>query len=112
MNELMLQSGQRLMTGFSGTTPPKELVQTVKKYKIGNYILFAENIASARQLRQLCAALRDMAISETGMEPLISTDQEGGRVAAAQGYNKHALCKGDSGCKQHRKCVFHSQTYC
>lgn len=68
------------MTGFSGTTPPKELVQTVKKYKIGNYILFAENIASARQLRQLCAALRDMAISETGMEPLISTDQEGGRV--------------------------------
>lgn len=42
MNELMLQSGQRLMTGFSGTTPPKELVQTVKKYKIGNYILFAE----------------------------------------------------------------------
>ncbi len=80
MNELMLQSGQRLMTGFSGTTPPKELIQTVKKYKIGNYILFAENIASARQLRQLCAALRDMAISETGMEPLISTDQEGGRV--------------------------------
>ena len=56
MNELMLQSGQRLMTGFSGTTPPKELVQTVKKYKIGNYILFAVNIASARQLRQLCAA--------------------------------------------------------
>ena len=48
--------GQRLVTGFPGTALTPELVQVVKEYKIGNIILFRENIASADQLRTLCAA--------------------------------------------------------
>lgn len=47
--------GQRLVTGFPGTALTPELVQVVKEYKIGNIILFRENIASADQLRTLCA---------------------------------------------------------
>ena len=43
--------GQRLVTGFPGTALTPELVQVVKEYKIGNIILFRENIASADQLR-------------------------------------------------------------
>ena len=46
--------GQRLVTGFPGTALTPELVQVVKEYKIGNIILFRENIASADQLRTLC----------------------------------------------------------
>lgn len=45
--------GQRLVTGFPGTALTPELVQVVKEYKIGNIILFRENIASADQLRTL-----------------------------------------------------------
>ena len=43
--------GQRLVTGFPGTALTPELVQVVKEYKIGNIILFRENIANADQLR-------------------------------------------------------------
>ncbi len=78
--ELIIQVGQRMMTGFKGTKIPKELIETVKKQKIGNFILFGENIESAAQVKALCAELRDIALSETGHEPLISADQEGGRV--------------------------------
>ena len=41
--------GQRLVTGFPGTALTPELVQVVKEYKIGNIILFRENIASAME---------------------------------------------------------------
>lgn len=78
--ELTINVGQRMMTGFKGTKVPKELIETVKAQKIGNFILFGENIESALQVKALCAELRDIALSETGHEPLISADQEGGRV--------------------------------
>lgn len=78
--ELIINVGQRMMTGFKGTKIPRELIETVKTQKIGNFILFGENIESAAQVKALCTELRDIALSETGHEPLISADQEGGRV--------------------------------
>lgn len=72
--------GQRLMTGLHGTKPSRELIEAVKKHKIGNFILFQENIESAAQLKALCAELCSLALGETGHLPLISADQEGGRV--------------------------------
>lgn len=72
--------GQRLVTGFPGTALTPELVQVVKKYKIGNIILFRENIASADQLRTLCADLQTLIRSETGHDAFIMIDQEGGAV--------------------------------
>ena len=50
--------GQRLVTGFPGTALTPELVQVVKEYKIGNIILFRENIASADQLRKPSSAAK------------------------------------------------------
>ena len=72
--------GQRLVTGFPGTAITPELVQVVKEYKIGNIILFRENIASADQLRTLCADLQTLIRSETGHDAFIMIDQEGGAV--------------------------------
>ena len=72
--------GQRLVTGFPGTVLTPELVQVVKEYKIGNIILFRENIASADQLRTLCADLQTLIRSETGHDAFIMIDQEGGAV--------------------------------
>ena len=72
--------GQRLVTGFPGTALTPELVQVVKEYKIGNIILFRENIASADQLRTLCADLQTLIRSETSHDAFIMIDQEGGAV--------------------------------
>ena len=47
--------GQRLVAGFPGTAITPELVQVIRQYKIGNIILFRENISDAAQLRTLCA---------------------------------------------------------
>ena len=75
--------GQRLVTGFPGTALTPELVQVVKEYKIGNIILFRENIASADQLRTLCADLQTLIRSETGHDAFIMIDQEACRKVAS-----------------------------
>lgn len=72
--------GQRLVTGFSGTAITPELVQVVEQDKIGNIILFRENITDSNQLRTLCRDLRDLIYKQTGYEPFIMIDQEGGAV--------------------------------
>ena len=69
--------GQRLVTGFPGTALTPELVQVVKEYKIGNIILFRENISDAAQLRTLCADLTELIRRETGYDPFIMVDQDG-----------------------------------
>ena len=80
MNEYLIQAGQRIMTGFKGTKLDRDIINAVKKQKIGNFILFSNNIESPNQLKSLCKELKDIALSETGCMPLISADQEGGRV--------------------------------
>lgn len=80
MNELMIAAGQRIMTGLAGTKMDRGFINAVKRNKIGNFILFSNNIESAAQLKTLCRELTDIAVSETGHMPLISADQEGGRV--------------------------------
>lgn len=72
--------GQRLMTGFPGTEMTEEFRQTVKKHKIGNVILFRENIRSRAQLKQLCREIQDLVRQETGHSAFIAIDQEGGIV--------------------------------
>ena len=72
--------GQRLVAGFPGTAITPELVQVIRQYKIGNIILFRENISDAAQLRTLCADLTELIRRETGYDPFIMVDQEGGVV--------------------------------
>ena len=60
--------GQRLVAGFPGTAITPELVQVIRQYKIGNIILFRENISDAAQLRTLCADLTELIRRETGYD--------------------------------------------
>lgn len=72
--------GQRLMTGFPGLEMSEEFIQAVKTHKIGNVILFRENVRDCRQLKQLCADIQELVRSETGHSAFIAIDQEGGVV--------------------------------
>ena len=72
--------GQRLMTGFSGPEMTEEFIQVVKQHKIGNVILFRENIRDRRQLKELCGQIQDLIRRETGHSAFIAVDQEGGIV--------------------------------
>ena len=72
--------GQRLMTGFPGTEMTEEFRRAVKQHKIGNVILFRENVRDCAQLRQLCRDIQNLVRQETGHSALIAIDQEGGMV--------------------------------
>ena len=79
--ELRLQIGQRLAVGFEGVQAPPELVELIKKYKVGNIIYFRRNVESFDQLRALCAQLRALILEETGIEPYLMIDEECGSVS-------------------------------
>ena len=72
--------GQRLMTGFPGTEMSEEFIQAVKTHKIGNVILFRENVRDCAQLKQLCQDIQELVRKETGHSAFIAIDQEGGVV--------------------------------
>lgn len=76
--------GQRLMTGFPGTEMSDEFRQAVHTYKIGNVILFKENVESCQQLKKLCEDIQELVRRETGHSAFIAIDQEGGVVSRLQ----------------------------
>src|SRR2546423_11649127 len=69
--------GQLILCGV----PAKELdaasAELFRRVQPGGFILFGRNIESALQLRKLIDDLRDL----SGTEPIITIDQEGGRVS-------------------------------
>ena len=69
--------GQILLVGLPGYELDPETARIFRKVQPGGFILFGRNIRSAVQLRKLIDDLRDL--SET--EPIITIDQEGGRVS-------------------------------
>ena len=69
--------GQLIMTGVPGKELDPETAKLFRQVQPGAFILFGRNIATAQQLRKLINDLRDL--SET--EPIITIDQEGGRVS-------------------------------
>src|SRR6059058_4852901 len=69
--------GQLILTGVPGPQLDAETGKLFRRIQPGGFILFARNIESATQLRKLIDDLRDL--SET--EPIITIDQEGGRVS-------------------------------
>ena len=72
--------GQRLMTGFPGLEMNEEFIRVIKEHKIGNVILFRENIRDCEQLKKLCRDIQDLVRGETGHSAFIAIDQEGGIV--------------------------------
>ncbi len=73
--------GQRLAAGFPGTKMSDAFVRLVKEHKIGNVILFKENVAGMAQLMRLCGNIQNLVFSETGHPAFIAIDQEGGPVS-------------------------------
>lgn len=68
------------MTGFPSTVIPPEFIELVEKYRVGNVILFSENIESLAQLKRLCREIQELVQRCTGQPALIAVDQEGGVV--------------------------------
>jgi beta-N-acetylhexosaminidase len=62
--------------GFTGATAPSAPLDALRAFSPGAIILFARNVGTTGELRELVAALRGSAAPS----PLIAVDQEGGRV--------------------------------
>ena len=69
--------GQLILTGVPGKELDRKSAELYRRVQPGGFILFGRNIESAPQLRKLIDDLRDL--SET--EPIVTIDQEGGRVS-------------------------------
>src|SRR3954469_14090607 len=69
--------GQLLLIGVPGTELDAETAATFRRVQAGGYILFGRNIQNAAQLRKLIDDLREL----SDIEPIITIDQEGGRVS-------------------------------
>lgn len=69
--------GQLIMTGVPGKELDSETARLFRRVQPGSYILFGRNLESAAQLRKLIDDLRDL----SDIEPIITIDQEGGRVS-------------------------------
>jgi beta-N-acetylhexosaminidase len=69
--------GQLLITGIPASELDSATAARLKKLQAGAYILFSRNLRDAAQLRKLCDDLRDL----SEVEPIITIDQEGGRVS-------------------------------
>src|SRR5437660_12213688 len=69
--------GQLIMTGVPGKELDAKTAELFRRVQPGAFILFGRNIESPAQLRKLIDDLRDL----SHVEPIITVDQEGGRVS-------------------------------
>ena len=69
--------GQLLLTGVPGYELDPDTAKVFRAIQPGGFILFGRNIRSPEQLRKLIDDLRDL----SRIEPIITIDQEGGRVS-------------------------------
>ena len=69
--------GQLLLVGVRETELGTDEAKLLKKVQPGGFILFGRNIKTPQQLRKLIDDLRDLSKAE----PIITIDQEGGRVS-------------------------------
>lgn len=79
-NERLNKIGQRLTIGFPGTSLDEQTIGIIRKYRIGNVILFQRNVESRKQLKELTDSIKSLIVEVTGIEPFIMIDQEGGMV--------------------------------
>lgn len=73
-------AGQRLMVGFDGTGLDEDLKFLIGRIKAGGLILFAANLESPGQIKDLCRAVQDYAKQCNQPPVFIAIDQEGGQV--------------------------------
>lgn len=73
--------GQFVKLGFEGTQVSDSLVELIKTYKVGNFILFERNIGNIQDVILLNQFIYNTCIQESGISPIIALDQEGGMVS-------------------------------
>lgn len=83
--------GQLLLVGIPGPDIDPATASLLRKVRPGGFILFGRNIVSPPQLRKLCDDLRDLSPTE----PIITLDQEGGRVSRLKllGHEPPSACQ-------------------
>ncbi|HWY50070.1 MAG TPA: glycoside hydrolase family 3 N-terminal domain-containing protein [Chthoniobacterales bacterium] len=69
--------GQLILCGVPGKELDAGSAELFRRVQPGGFILFGRNVESAPQLRKLIDDLRDL----SAVEPIITVDQEGGRVS-------------------------------
>ena len=69
--------GQLILTGVPGPQLDPGTAALFRRVQPGAFILFGRNIENATQLRKLIDDLRDL----SDVEPIVTIDQEGGRVS-------------------------------
>lgn len=85
--DLRQKISQMLMIGFPGTElSDAMIINDILERKIGGVILFAGNVTSPAQLKQLSKQLQSI----SSVPLFISIDQEGGRVARLKESNGYA----------------------
>ena len=70
--------GQMFVTGFPEGEMDDSFIRLVKEYKVGNVILFKENLSGREQIKGLCSDIQSLMEQETGAPAFITIDEEGG----------------------------------
>jgi beta-N-acetylhexosaminidase len=79
-------AGQRVISSYSGLTPPQSLLSDIAAGQTAGVIFFGGNISSLAQIAGVVAQLRAaQAQSPVGVPLLLMTDQEGGQVRRLPG---------------------------
>jgi len=77
VQSITTRPNELLLVGVPGPELDAATAARLRRLQPGGFILFGRNIVSARQLRQLTDELRQLSATE----PIITIDQEGGRVS-------------------------------
>lgn len=78
LEERKRRAGQRLVVGFPGTSPSREFKRFCGEVQPAGFILFRRNVEEPAQVRELNRELQSL-VSDR-VPPLLTVDQEGGRV--------------------------------
>jgi len=77
---LDIKIGQMIMAGFPSKHYDDNIEELIQDEKIGNFILFADNIGDKNEVVELTEGIQKKLQECTGIPGIISTDQEGGMV--------------------------------
>ena len=79
-------AGQRVVAGFQGHSPPRDLLRRIRWGKVGGVILFGQNVRSRRQVARMVRRLQSVHRPAGLDQPLlVMVDQEGGPVRRLPG---------------------------
>jgi beta-N-acetylhexosaminidase len=74
-----MRFGELVIGGFAGTSLPEGFARAMRQGRRGGAILFKPNVEGG--VRQVAALSRELHATSPDLPPIVSVDQEGGRVA-------------------------------